>query len=123
METPWRFGPVAMSATLTTNILNPGTTTGGVNCTGSPFGNLKVLLTHIKIVNKTSSPVTASLWLGATGANTAGTEWWVNATPVPANGAIDWWGEFIIYPADFLVGGAGAGTSLTIEGEGLIAVA
>lgn len=119
---PFRFGPVAMSATLTTNILNPGTTTGGTNSTGSPYGNLCIMLRHIRIVNKTAGAVTFSLWLGATAGNAAGTEVVGTALSVAANSAYDWYGLLRLDPADFLVGGASAGTSLTIQGEGEIGV-
>lgn len=119
----FRFGPVAMSATLTTNILNPGTTTGGVNSTASPYGNLRITLRHIRIVNKTAGGVTASLWIGATGGNAAGTEFAFQATSIPANSYVDWYGAIPLDVADFLVGGASAGTSLSIEGEGEIGVA
>lgn len=119
---PFRFGPVAMSATLTTNILNPGTTTGGVASTGAPFDKLWIILTHVRIVNKTGGAVTFSLWLGATGGNAAGTEFIGNALSVAANSVYDWYGRVRISQADFLVGGASAGTSLSIEGEGEIGV-
>lgn len=122
-QKPFRFGPIALTTTLTTNILNPGTTTGGVNSTGSPYGNLRIILTHVRIVNKTGSAVTFSLYLGATGANTAGTEFIGTALSVAANSAYDWYGRVPLDTADFLVGGAGTGTALTIEGEGEIGVA
>src|SRR5678815_4383532 len=83
------FGPVALSNTLTTNILNPPTTTGGVGA-GTP--NTYLVLRHIRIVNKTAGAATFSLWLGATGANTAGTEVIGTALSVPANSAFDWYG-------------------------------
>lgn len=120
---PFRFGPVAMSATLTTNILNPGTTTGGVASTAAPYDKLFLLLRHIRIVNKTAGAVTASLWIGATGGNAAGTEFAFQATSVPANSYVEWFGLLRLDTADFLVGGAGAGTSLSIEGEGELGVA
>ncbi len=119
----FRFGPVAMSATLTTNILNPGTTTGGVNSTASPYGNLRVILTHIRVVNKTGGAVTVSLWVGGTGGNVAGTEFAWQGYSVPANSYVDWYGRMPLDVADFLVGGANVGTSLTIEGEGEILIA
>lgn len=116
----FRFGPIALTNTLTTNILNPGTTTGGVNSgTGA---NLYIILRHIRIVNKTAGAVTFSLWLGATGANAAGTEVIGSGLSVPANSAIDWYGLLRLDPADFLVGGASANTSLSIEGEGEIGI-
>lgn len=119
----FRFGPVALTNTLTTNILNPGTTTGGVNCTASPNGNLLLVLRHIRIVNKTGSAATVSLWIGATGGNAAGTEFAWQAFSVPANSYVDWYGDMILTTADFLVGGAGTATALSIEGEGEIGVA
>jgi len=119
----FRFGPVAMSNTLTTNILNPGTTTGGVASTSAPYDKLLITLTHIRIVNKTAGAVTFSLWIGATGANAAGTEFIGTAQSVPANSAYDWNGRVPLTTSDFLVGGASALTSLTIQGEGEIGVA
>jgi hypothetical protein len=117
----FNFGPVAMSATLTTNILNPGTTTGGTNGGGS--GNLYIIIKHFRIVNKTAGAITFSLWKGATGANAAGTEFLGTALSVAANSAYDAYGLWRFDTADFLVGGASAGTSLSIEGEGEIGVA
>lgn len=120
-NTAFRTGPIALTNTLTTNILNPGTTTGGVNGGGSK--NLYILLKHIRIVNKTASPVTCSFWLGATGANAAGTEIIGQGVSVAANSYIDWYGYLRLDAADFLVGGASAGTSLSFEGEGEIGIA
>lgn len=120
---PFRFGPVAMSATLTTNILNPGTTTGGVAATAAPYDKLFLLIRHIRIVNKTAGAVTFSLWLGATGANTAGTEVIGIGKSVAANDVYDWYGLLRLDTTDFLVGGASAGTSLSIQGEGEIGIA
>jgi len=117
----FRFGPVALSATLTTNILNPAVTSlsGPVGFTMSqPY----LIIRHIRIVNKTAGAVTFSLYLGATGANAAGTEVIGTATSVAANSYYDWYGAMRIDSADFLVGGASAGTSLTIQGEGEIGV-
>lgn len=117
-----RFGPIALSATLTTNILNPPTLTGGVN---TPAGSTAsyLILKHIRIVNKTSGAVTCSFWIGATGANAAGTEFLGQALSVPANSYIDWYGLVRLDTADFLVGGASAATSLSFEAEGEIGVA
>lgn len=116
----FRFGPVAMSATLTTNILNPPTATGGTNAGSS---SNYIVIKHVRIVNKTGGAVTFSLWLGATGANAAGTEVIGQALSIAANSAYDWYGILRLDAADFLVGGASAGTSLSIEGEGEIGVA
>lgn len=115
----FNFGPVAMSATLTTNILNPAITSlsGPVGFTATqPY----IILRHIRIVNKTSGAVTFSLWKGATGANAAGTEVVGIGQSIPANSSYDWYGYMRFDAADFLVGGASAGTSLSIQGEGEI---
>jgi hypothetical protein len=116
----FRFGPVALTTTLTTNLLNPPAASGGVNAGSS---SQYVVLKHLRITNKTASATTFSLWLGATSANTAGTEVIGSAQTVPANSSYDWYGLLRIDAADFLVGGASANTALTISGEGEIGVA
>lgn len=116
----FRVGPVAMSNTLTTNILNPPTATGGV---GAGSSSNYIVLRHIRIVNKTAGAVTFSLWLGATGGNAAGTEVIGTALSVAANSAFDWYGQLRLDAADYLVGGASAATSLTFQAEGEIGVA
>ena len=117
-----RFGPVALSNVTTTNILNPPTLTGGTGLAGTNSATY-MILKHIRIVNKTAGAVTFSLYVGATGANTAGTEFMGTATSVPANSYVDWYGQLRMDSADFLVGGASAATSLTIQGEGEIGIA
>jgi hypothetical protein len=129
------FGPVALTTTTTTNILNPGTTTGGVASTAAPNDKLQITLTHVRVVNKTGTAAFFALWKGATGANAAGTEviaggaataGALNASTgvsVPANSYVDWYGNLIFTTSDFLVGGAGTATALTLEGEGEIGVA
>src|ERR1051326_8651166 len=86
----FRFGPVALSSTLTTNILNPNITSvaGPVGFTMTqPY----IILRHIRIVNKTSSAATFSLYLGATEANAVGTEVVGTGLSVAANSAYDWY--------------------------------
>ena len=117
---PFRLGPVALTTTLTTNILNPAASTGGVN---SGAYNLYIILYRINIVNKTASSATFSLWLGATGANAPGTEVIGIGQVIPANSYFPWSGRLRLDVADFLVGGSGTATALTIEGEGEIGVA
>lgn len=110
----------ALTNTLTTNIMNPPTLTGGVGITET---KTYVLVTHVRVLNKTAGAITFSLWRGATGANTAGTEFIGNGVSVAANSYVDWYGRAYFRTADFLVGGASANTSLTIEIEGEIGVA
>lgn len=116
----FNFGPIALTNTLTTNILNPDATSGGVNDNSAA---LYIVLRHIRIVNKTVGAVTFSLWKGATGANAAGTEVVGIGQSVAANSAYDWNGAMRLDVADFLVGGASALTSLSIQGEGEVGVA
>lgn len=99
-------GPLALTNTLTTNVYVPASAL------------IYDVITHIHVVNKTGGAVTFSLWLGATGANAAGTELF-NGQSVAANSVYDWYGRLKVTSTDFLVGGASAATSLaiTIEGE------
>jgi hypothetical protein len=116
----FRFGPIALTTTLTTNLLNPPAASGGVNAGASAQ---YIIMKHVRVTNKTASPATFSLWLGATGANVAGTEFIGTGVSVPANSYFDWYGAVRIDAADFLVGGAGTTLALTIQGEGEIGVA
>lgn len=115
-----RFGPIALTNTYTTNLLNPPTATGGVNAGSS---SNYILLRHIRILDKSGSGGTFRLYIDSTGGNTAGKEFMGFNTSVAANSYVDWYGELRLDAADFLVGGASAGTTLTIEGEGEIGVA
>lgn len=117
----FRFGPVALTNTLTTNILNP-TITSLAGVIGFIMTQPYLIVKHIRIVNKTAGGVTFSLWLGATGANVAGTEVIGTALSIAANSAYDWYGLLRLDAADFLVGGASANTSLSIQGEGEVGV-
>jgi hypothetical protein len=99
------FGPVALSNTLTTNVYN------------NTSALIYDVIRQLHIVNKTGGAVTFSLWIGATGANTAGTELF-NGQSVAANDVYDWYTALKLVTADFLVGGASAATSLTITGMG-----
>lgn len=111
------FGPVALTNTLTTNLIAPAAAgAGGVGYT--PTATC-IILTHIRIVNKTGGAVTFSLYKGATGANAAGTEVVGLGKSVPANDHVDWYGRMRLEGANgFLVGGASANTSLTLQAEG-----
>ena len=110
-----RLGPVALTTTLTTNIINPAAAGSG---TGYTVTADYLILRHVRIVNKTASAATFSLYIGATGGNVAGTEFMGIALSVAANSAYDWYGLLRMDAADFLVGGAGTATALTFEAEG-----
>jgi len=110
-----RLGPVILSATLTTNVVNPAIAgTGAVGYTATADF---LLIRHIRITNKTASAATFSFWLGATGGNVAGTEVIGQGVSVAANSFVDWFGLLRLDAADFLVGGAGTASALTFEGE------
>jgi hypothetical protein len=113
-----------------TNIINPGTTTGG---TPALTANLRILIRHIRITNTNSVAINVALWKGLTVANTVGTEYGFGGTAtagaldankgttVPANSSVDYYpgGQGMIFETtDFLVGGASAaGCTLDAEGE------
>jgi len=99
--TPKRVGPLALTTTLTTNVYVP------------PSSLIGEILRHIHIANKTGTAATFTLYLGATGANAAGTELWV-AKNVAANDAFDFYCAIELLSTDFLVGGSGTATALTI---------
>ena len=117
----FRSGPVALTTTTTTNILNPGVTSmaGPVGITiGQPY----LLLKKVTIVNKTGSAATFSLWIGATGANAAGTEYLGIGTSVAANSRVELFVNTRLDSADFLVGGSNTATALSIEIEGEVGI-
>lgn len=118
----FNFGPVALTTTLTTNILNPGAGARATPPVGFTDTIQYIVLRHIRIVNKTGSPATFSLWKGATGGNVAGTEVVGQGVVVGANSFFDWYGLMRFDSADFLVGGSGTATALSIQGEGEIGV-
>ena len=113
--------PIALTTTLTTNILNFAITSlaGPVGITlPQPY----VVLRHIHVSNKTASAATFSLWKGGTAGNVAGTEFIGTAISVPANSAIDYYGIWRFDSTDFLVGGAGTATALTLTADGEIGI-
>lgn len=118
-----RFGPVALTTTLTTNILNPPTTTGG---TGVPATSTATyfVVKHIRIVNVTAAPATFTMAIGATAVvATSANAFMGFGTSVPANSFVDWYGQLRLDTADFLVGGSGTTTALTFEAEGEMGIA
>ena len=110
------IGPVALTTTLTTNILN-GAVTSLAGPVGITLTQPIMILRHIRIVNKTASAATFSLWLGGTGGNVAGTEFIGQGTSVAANSYFDWYGMAQIVSTQFLVGGSGTTLALTLQGE------
>lgn len=101
---------VALTNTLTTDLYNPAAL-------------LYAIISHIRIVNRTSSPATFSMWLGATGANAAGTEVVGQNFTVAPNDVFDYYGEMRIDHTQFLVGGSSVNDALTASIEGQLSVA
>ena len=120
-NTPFRAGPLALTNSVA-NLLNPGTTTGGVNCTGAPFDKLYLILKEIYVCDKGGSGGTFNLYIGATGASAAGTEI-AKSVAVSANGTVPlYFPNMRISQADFVTGSANANTTLTITFVGEIGV-
>lgn len=110
------FGPVALTTTLTTNIVAPAA--AGASAVGYTATASYIILRKFRVVNKTAAAATFTLYKGATGANAAGTEIAV-AQSVGANSSYEWVGMMRLEGANgFLVGGASANTTLTFEAEG-----
>ena len=98
-------GPVALSSTYTTNVFNASSAL------------IYSVIRHIHVTNKTGAAVSFRLYIGATGANAAGTELFYDQ-PVQGFASFDYYGALYMASTDFLVGGASAATSLTITIEG-----
>jgi len=116
-NTPFRLGPTFIASTVG-NLLNPGTTTGGVG-SDTPR-NLKIVLRKVTILNKTASPVTFTCYIGATGGSASGTEVFGGTRSVAANGVVEIFETLQLRVADFLTGVASSASALVILGEGEI---
>ena len=111
---PFRFGPQNLAVTTATDILSPGTSTGGVlfvdgvtgtfATAGNAWLNHKIVLYHVRVVNKGAGNATFSLFIGATGAGAAGSEFMGSAKVIAANDYVDWYGRMPIYKGQFLTG-------------------
>src|SRR5689334_6960253 len=120
-NTPFRAGPLALT-NAAANILNPGTTTGGVNCTGAPWDKLYLLIKQIIVADKSGSGGTFSLFVGATGGSAAGTEIAKTVTVAVNSYVVLSFPNARLSQADFLTGLASASTTLTIAITGEIGV-
>lgn len=112
----FRTGPTAIPAAAT-NILN-GVVTSLTGPTGITLTQPVLTLKHFRVVNKSASAVPLSMFIGATAGSAAGTEFAYSATPVPANGYVEWFGNLRLESGDFLTALAGTVTTLVFEGEG-----
>jgi hypothetical protein len=116
------IGPIALTTTLTTNLLNCA-----ITALAGPIGYTQtqpyLLVRKLRVTNKSNAPVSFSFWKGATGANVAGTEIGGTGTPVAPNGFVEVQGLMRFDAVDFLVGGASVVTALTLTIESEIGMA
>lgn len=99
------------------NIIN-GAVTSLAGPVGVTLTQPVITIKHIRVVNKTAGAATCTLFIGATAGSAAGTEFAFNATSIPANSYVDWYGLLRLESADFLTGLASAVTTLTFQAEG-----
>jgi len=98
------FGPVALTVTLTTNIYN------------NTSALIYDVIRHIHVANKALAD-SFTMYLGATGANAAGTELFFQY-PVAAKQSYDYYGALKMVSTDFLVGGSATTLTHVAYGEG-----
>ena len=107
------LGPVALTSTLTTNVWNFNVTSlaGPV---GFTLTQPMVIIRFIRIVNRSGTAAWFSFWLGATGANLAGTEVIGNGFSIPGNFSFQTSDALRMDATQFLVGGASVNNALTL---------
>ena len=86
-----------------------------------PASTIYTIIKHIHIANVTTGAVSFSLYVGATGGSSGGTELFKNKV-IAANDVFDYYCNLKMTSTDFLSGLASAGTSLaiTVEGEQVV---
>lgn len=107
-----RTGPVTLGVSAA-NILQGG---GG---DATKYDRIK----HIDIVNRLNVPVTASLWLGASGGNAAGTELHFATTTIPANSSVPYYCDKLLKSTEYITGLASQANALTVLIESLTELA
>jgi hypothetical protein len=112
-----RVGPIALTATTTTNILN-GAVTSMAGSVGITYAQPVIWIKRMHVANITAGVGSFSMWIGGTGGNVAGSQWFAAQT-VAANSAYDWTSGpgMQLLSTDFLVGAANALSTLTVEFE------
>lgn len=116
-----RLGPVALGTSVA-NIVNPPTITGGIGLSGTNTSTY-LILRHIRIVNVTGSAAAATMYIGASAASAAGTEFMGIGLSVPANSYVDWFGSVRLDATEYLTGKSNTASALTFEAEGEIGIA
>lgn len=118
---PFRAGPFALTTSIT-DLLSPGTITGGVNSSGAPYDKITIFIKNIYVVDKGGAGGSFTLYIDATGGSTAGKEL-AKDMPVAAGKfeRLDF-NNLPLCQGDFLTGKANANTTLSIVIVGEIAV-
>lgn len=111
--------PFKVLSALTTTVVN--LLNANITSLSGPVGvtltQPRLILAHIRVINKSTGAVTCSFYVGATGASAAGTEFNIANNSVPAQSYIDWYGKFEMDSTDFLTGNSGANTALVANIE------
>lgn len=110
--TPRKRGPIALTTTYTTDLLQGGSAFAASGGAATTFD----IVRHIHVANKLAND-TFRLYLGASAGNAAGTEVFFDY-PVNAKLAVDYYTATKITSSDFYVGGAATTLTLTIMFEG-----
>jgi hypothetical protein len=97
-------GPLALTTTYTTNVYN------------NTSALIYDVVRHVQVTNKLAAD-TFRLYIGATGANAAGTEWFFDY-PVAAKQDFNHYCAKKLVSTQFLVGGAATTLTLVIQIEG-----
>lgn len=82
-----------------------------------PASTIYTVIRHIHFANVTATAATFSLYVGATGGSTGGTELF-KLKSVPANDVYDYYCNMLMLSTDFLSGLASASSTITITVEG-----
>lgn len=89
-------------------------TNSAANVYSPPASTMLLVIHHIRLVNTDSSARTVTLYIGATGASTGGTEL-LSARSIAANDSLDlYFPELVMKSTDFLVGLADTTNKVTI---------
>lgn len=115
--------PVGINTSVT-NIFAPPAlqSSTGVNAGAKTYYTTYALIKHIRVVNRSSSEVKLSMWLGESGASAAETEVVGSQLAIAANDYLDWYGAMMVDPAQFLTAQASASSALTVLLEGEIGI-
>ena len=113
---PLRFGPVALTNTLTTNIANPPTLTGGVGQANAPT-NTYFVAPHQRCEQDQCRAYVLAV-SRCDGRKCGGLKVIGSGRSVPAFDSYESYGYLRMDDTDFLVGGADTNTALTITVEG-----